>query len=395
MIKKYLQKIFKKISYGVFLKIYGSIENSIENNKDNRIKVKLINIDKELSYKVYIISNGRLYTDRIHDTAAILDNKIIEGPSFQFRQITNPKVNSKLRNEINYGRYPNTPNIIINSKTRNNIVFSKGTPRKLRNLNGSVLSLLTGGGGNNNYWHWLFDVLPRFGLCSRTINLNEIDYFLLPSLLKKFQRETLDCLNIPKHKRISSEKFRHIKAKELIMTDHPLVTSGNATKDNLNIPNWIILWLKDNFLNPDIIINKKIKNKIYMDRGDTISNHLPQRLISNEDEIKKYLLKNNFIFVKLHETKFREQINLFHNAECIVGLHGAGFVNVVFCKPGTKIIELRSLNTGDTVKNLSKKNNLNYSSIDVEAKEIYKFAYPTEHGSIQIPISSLIKTLEN
>ena len=395
MIKKYLQKIFKKISYGVFFKIYGSIDNSIENNKDNRIKVKLINIDKELSYKVYIISNGRLYTDRIHDTAAILDNKIIEGPSFQFRKITNPKVNSKLRNEINYGRYPNTPNIIINSKTRNNIVFSKGTPRKLRNLNGSVLSLLTGGGGNNNYWHWLFDVLPRFGLCSRTINLNEIDYFLLPSLLKKFQRETLDCLNIPKHKRISSEKFRHIKAKELIMTDHPLVTSGNATKDNLNIPNWIILWLKDNFLNPDIIINKKIKNKIYIDRGDTISNHLPQRFISNEDEIKKYLLKNNFIFVKLHEAKFREQINLFHNAECIVGLHGAGFVNVVFCKPGTKIIELRSLNTGDTIKNLSKKNDLNYSSIDVEAKETYKFDYPTQHGNIQIAISSLIKALEN
>ena len=142
MIKKYLQKIFKKISYGFFFKIYGRIENSIENDRDNRIKVKLINIDQELSYRVYIISNGRLYTDRIHDTAAILDNKIIEGPSFQFRQIVNPKANSKISNKINYGRYPNTPNIIINSKTRNNIVFSKGTPRKLRNLNGSVLSLL-------------------------------------------------------------------------------------------------------------------------------------------------------------------------------------------------------------------------------------------------------------
>ena len=142
MIKKYLQKIFKKISYGVFLKIYGTIEDFIENDKDNRIKVKLVNIDKEQNYKVYKISNGRLYTDRIHDTAAILDNKIIEGPSFQFRQVSNPIDNSKIRNKINYGRYPNTPKIIVNSKIRNNIVFSKGTPRKLRNLNGSVLSLL-------------------------------------------------------------------------------------------------------------------------------------------------------------------------------------------------------------------------------------------------------------
>ena len=27
-----------------------------------------------------------------------------------------------------------------------------------------MLSLLTGGAGNNNYWHWLFDVLPRIEL---------------------------------------------------------------------------------------------------------------------------------------------------------------------------------------------------------------------------------------
>ena len=86
---------------------------------------------------------------------------------------------------------------------------------------------------------------------------------------------------------------------------------------------------------------------------------------------------------------------MFHNAECIVGLHGAGIVNVVFCKPGTKIIELRGISTGDTIKSLSKKNDLNYCAIDVEAKETYKFDYPTQHGSIQIPISSLIKALEN
>jgi len=228
VIKKYLIKIFRKISYGFFFKIYGTIENSIANREDNRIKVKITNIEKGLSYKIYIISNGRLYTDRIHDTAAILDNKIVEGPSFQLRRGLN--------------------SVIFNSNIGDNIVFSKGTPRKLRNLKGSVLSLLTGGAGNNNYWHWLYDVLPRFGLCSKFVNLSEIDYFLLPSLLERFQKETLDCLNIPIHKRLSSEKFRHIKAKELIMTDHPVVVSGNATKDIQNIPSWIISWLKDNFL---------------------------------------------------------------------------------------------------------------------------------------------------
>ena len=229
MIKKFLQKIFKIISYGTFFKIYGKIEKSIDSGEDDRIKVKIINIEKDLRYRVYNIDNGRLYTDRIQDIAVLLDDKIIEEPSFQLRRTHDSK--------------------IYNSKAKDNIVFKKGTPRKLRNLNGSVLSLLTGGGGNNNYWHWLFDVLPRLGLCSKTISLNEIDYFLLPDDVKKFQNETLDCLNISKHKRLSSVKFRHIKAKKLIITDHPVMISGNATKDIQNIPDWISLWLKNNFLN--------------------------------------------------------------------------------------------------------------------------------------------------
>ena len=375
MIKKFLQKIFKIVSYSIFFIIYGKIEESVDSSGDSRIKVEIINIEKDLSYRVYNIVNGRLYTDRIQDTAVLLDNKIIEEPSFQLRYTYNSN--------------------IYNSKIRDNIVFKKGTPRKLRNLKGSVLSLLTGGGGNNNYWHWLFDVLPRFGLCSKTISLSEIDYFLLPDHVKKFQIETLDSLNISKHKRLSSKKFRHIKAKKLIVTDHPVVISGDASKDIMNIPNWISQWLKDNFLKQSMTNNKKNIKKIYIDRSVETSDKPQQRSIANEDEIKKYLLKNNFTPVKLHETKFDDQVELFHNVECIVGLHGGGFANLAFCKPETKVIELRSSNAGTPIENLAKKNNLNYNSIIVEAKQIEKFNFPNQQGSIQIPINSLIKVLEN
>ena len=146
---------------------------------------------------------------------------------------------------------------MVNSKIENNLVFKKGTPRKLRNLHGSVLSLLTGGGGNNNYWHWLFDVLPRLNLCNKTVSLNEVDYFLFPNLLKKFQNETLDLLNIPAHKRISSKKFRHVKAKNLIVTDHPVVITGNTNTDIQNIPKWIMLWLKNSFIKQNSTSSKK------------------------------------------------------------------------------------------------------------------------------------------
>ena len=367
MIKKFLQKIFKKISYAIFLKIYGKIEKSIDCSQDKRIKVEIVNIEKDLSYRVYNISDGRLYTDRIHDTAILLDNKIIEEPSFQLRY---------------------KGHLIHNSKIKDNIVFKRGTPRKLRNLNGTVLSLLTGGAGNENYSHWLSDVLPRIALCNKTVNLSEIDYFLLPDHVKQFQSETLDCLKIPKHKRLSSKKFRHIKAKKLIVTDHPVVTSVRNIKDTHNIPAWIIHWLKDVFLNKSTATNKK--NKIYIDRNEANGNFRSSRSISNEDEIKKYLLKNNFIFARLHEMKFNEEVDLFHNAECVVGLHGAGLVNIVFCRPGTRVIELINTSTKSHFEVIAKKNNLNYTSITVEAKQ----NVPNQQGQIEIPVSSLKKIIE-
>ena len=58
--------------------------------------------------------------------------------------------------------------------------------------------------------------MPKFELCSKYLNLQKIDFFLLPGLEKKFQQETLDCLNIPKNKRISSKEYRHIKGKKII-----------------------------------------------------------------------------------------------------------------------------------------------------------------------------------
>ena len=76
-------------------------------------------------------------------------------------------------------------------------------------------------------------------------------------------------------------------------------------------------------------------------------------------------------------------------------MHGAGFANIVFCETGTKIIELRGVNAGPVIGNLAKTNDLNYHPIIVEAKEIQKFNYPNQQGSIQIPIDRLSKILEN
>ena len=49
------------------------------------MKVQSLELGNKHNYKIYKITNGRLYTDRVHDTAIILDNSIVSGPSFQLR----------------------------------------------------------------------------------------------------------------------------------------------------------------------------------------------------------------------------------------------------------------------------------------------------------------------
>ena len=90
-----------------------------------------------------------------------------------------------------------------------------------------------------------------------------------------------------------------------------------------------------------------------------------------------------------------EQVNLFYNAESIVGLHGGGFANIAFCKAKTKVIELRSSDSGTPIENLALKNDLNYNSVTVDAKKTDNFQFPNQQGSIHIPINSLSKVLEN
>ena len=233
--KKSFQKFFKLFSYGIFKIIHGKIKGTIDPNKSNEIEVKLIKKKNNASYNIYKITDGRLYTDRVNDTAIIKNNKVVKDASFQFRD-------KKIK--------------VVNVSAEENIVFEKGTPRIKRKINGKVLSLLTGGGGNDNYWHWLFDVLPRIDICENVIELDKIDFFLLPDNKRKFQIETLEILGIPQRKQISSVNFRHIISKELYVTNHPVVLTNDATAGIQNMPLWISEWLKKKFIKKNI--NEKV-----------------------------------------------------------------------------------------------------------------------------------------
>ncbi len=368
--KKALKDILKKIFQQLSNLFYGKIKGVIEAKEDENITIKLVKENKGINYKVFIVKNGRMYTDRVHDSAVISENFVVEGPSQQFRPI-NPKK--------------------INEAAKENIVFKKGTPRIKRNLNGKVLSLLTGGAGNNNYWHWLFDVLPRLALCEKTLGLNKINFFLLPSLHRKFQIQSLELLDIPKNKCLSSEFFSHIQSTELIATEHPVVINNDASYSIQNMPAWISNWLKEKYILKKKKDNIKFPNKIFIDRRNE-KNTTGHRSLLNEEEIVSFLNNAGFKAIKLEETNFIDQVNIFNNAQIIVGLHGAGFANISFCKPGTKVIELKNNSDDPVIKNLSLTNKLLHKAINCQPEGT---GYKHQYGHINVPLKNLENTLES
>ena len=251
------------------------------------------------------------------------------------------------------------------------------------------MSLLTGGAGNSNYFHWLYDVLPRIGIYEKISNINNIDYFLLPDTKKKFQKETLDKLNIPLQKRLSSKNFRHITGSEIIVTDHPYCIKNDASNEIQNIPIWISKWLREKYLVNNQIETKELK-KIYIDRSDSSSNTKKYRSIINEEDVKKFLEKIGFNFISLSNFSFEEQVKIINKADFIVGLHGAGFANLCFCKPKTKILELKSNTAGKMYENLAKNNDLIYKTISCHSE---KFDYKNQYGHINVSIKELEKSV--
>lgn len=358
--KKNLKQLYKKFIQKIFKYIYGSIQLNLD-NKIKNLSIKKIKID-DIEYKIFKTKNCRLYTTSVHDQAVIIENKLIEGPSFQLRIRENDK--SYARN---------------NGKIKDNVVLKIGTPRLKKNIKGKVFSLLSGGAAKTNYFHWLFEILPKLEILNKLVKLNEIDFFLVPSIKMKHHLETFEILNIEKKKLLDSNSFKHISCDELYVVEHPFRLTNNTIKDTQNIPSWIFNWIRNRFLHYKS--SKLFPEKIFIERAESISK---ARDIKNKNEVYKILKNNGYTFLRPEEFNFKEQIQMFFSAKKIIGLHGAAFANICFCNPNTDIIEFKTVSTGMNSGNIALKSKLNYYGIICEATD--KLG---QQGKLIVPINKL------
>ncbi len=177
-----------------------------------------------------------------------------------------------------------------------------------------------------NYFHWLFDCLPRLELLRLAeIDLQQIDRFFFITHNFPYQTSTLELLNIPKDKIVRNPKSFHIRADRLYVPSIVGRTESVPTK-------WQCDFLKRSFLP---FANVQSRSRIYLSRRST-----PYRRVLNEDRVMEFLAPFGFQSVRLEKLSFVEQVSLMASAEVVIVPHGAGATNTVFCNPGTTIIEI-------------------------------------------------------
>jgi hypothetical protein len=312
-------------------------------------------------YVVVEVPGGRIHTDN-ESSVAIINrcNHLIENVSLSLRH---SKVTDSGFNPIFEQRY-----------------FTKPVQFK-----GTVFSMLTGGAGLNNISHWFLDVLPRLHLLQKSGLYNEVDWFLVPSLQYNYQVETLHILGIPQEKIIAGDVYPHITADKIIASTAP---RGNHTL----VPAWLCDYVREAILPlaHDHVTTIELTPKIYISRSDS-----RYRCVTNEAGLVAELQQYGYKSFVLSELSTIEKIKLFSNAESVISATGAGLVNLLFCKPGTNVIEI--FNEGFVVEpfyDIAARTELDYNYIICKGRDVNNVGQG-QRENLTVDIDRVIEMLRN
>jgi capsular polysaccharide biosynthesis protein len=202
-------------------------------------------------------------------------------------------------------------------------VFLRGRLPQAERFDGTLLSLATRGSAGN-YYHFLMDVLPRWGVFRECLPEVEPDLLWI-NTSSRYMRELIGLLGLDGHPTASPGKHTAVRATRLLAPCIP--------NPHLMAPTWTTSWLKANLPARQTAGRPK---RLYITRGQARNT----RRLVNESEILRLLEPHGFVVFDPGAHTVQEQIDHFAAAEAIVAPHGAALANLTFCNPGVRILEL-------------------------------------------------------
>ena len=173
-------------------------------------------------------------------------------------------------------------------------------------------------GQNQNYYHWLVEALPRLDLYERS-GLS-IDRFYAP-IHTRFQRETLALLGISRECIVPATRQAHLA---------PDCLAASSLHGGLSRVKTDFLFQR---FTAHVTPWAGHAPRIFISRRGV-------RSIVNETDVLRSLQPLGFVPCRLETMPLAKQVALFQRAECVVGPHGAGLTNLLFCRSGTQVVEI-------------------------------------------------------
>jgi hypothetical protein len=186
-----------------------------------------------------------------------------------------------------------------------------------------------------NYCRWWLDVVSKYYLFDRVFEVHGLEHkarrYVLPTWTRPFQSATLDALALHDTQPASAQPIIH---GDLFMT--PGLTFHGGQRISAEVLGFRSFALKHAQQAPDFPrLSFSPPSRLYISREKT-----RMRRVLNEDELFSLLADHGFQKVLLEDYSVSEQIELFRSTRYIVSPHGAGLTNILFCSPGTSLLEI-------------------------------------------------------
>ncbi|MDF3056425.1 MAG: hypothetical protein K0R17_640 [Rariglobus sp.] len=170
------------------------------------------------------------------------------------------------------------------------------------------------------YCHWLLEELPRLlaldGRDTGTVIAHTGALFI---------REALESGRFHKTRFLEATRYSHFECDQLIIP-------GLVGRPGYPTPR--VVRLLEEFSGPLHEPAGTWGERLYITREKA-----GRRRVSNEAELWRRLEGGGFTKLRLEELSWKDQINAFSHAKVIVAPHGAGLANLVFCRPGVRVVE--------------------------------------------------------
>lgn len=189
-----------------------------------------------------------------------------------------------------------------------------------------VTVTIAASGASDNYFHFLLNSAARLVYLEHAVADLVPDHFLVTGSITPRVREALALFDVPPARILGTTEHPALRPERLIapsLIHHPFI-----------VPEHVCDFLRRRILSKLAAPAVK-RRRIMIDRGDA-----PARRIRNVDELSPLLKDHGIELVKLSGMSISRQAELFRDAELVIANHGAALANLVFCQPGTRVLQV-------------------------------------------------------